>query len=1100
MSSNIPSKRFSVSFFVVVALVLTVAVPVGAAIVDSTWEGGTGNWSSVGSWDPNGAPDNDGDNYRVYIDDGSLGDSVVSLDMSVTIDSLTMSGGDTLNINNNCSLTIDAVDGLGTIDNAGLIALNSTSYYTWLYLGDDVTLSGGGVIQMSNSTLNQIRGTTGTERLINEDNTIEGAGNIGADAMALTNQDMIEANQTSSLTVDPEDTVGAINSGTMRASDGGTLILNDGDFTNFDGRADGLVQVDPNSTVLIQNSTVTGGQVEVASNGEVQLNNGAITGGTTNINPGGVVRTTGGTSTLGGTVNNAAGGEVILNNYTNLIFEDTGTYNNAGLIALNATGQYTRLYVDGGDVTLSGGGVVQMSNASLDEIRGTTGAERLINEDNTIQGAGKLGVDLMALTNQSLIDANLSNPLTIDPEDTAGAINTSTMQASGSGTLILQDGTFTNTGGLIQAVGDAEVRLYGVTIEGGTLSTSDNGVIYDYSSATLDGTGVLNNEGDFRLRNGSTATLIGAINNTGLIALDSTGQYTRLYVDGGDVTLSGGGMIELSNSTLNQIRGTTGTERLVNQDNAIEGAGNIGVDLMALTNQGVIDANVSNVLTIDPEDTAGAINTGTMQASGIGTLVLQDGTFTNTGATIQALDTGEVRLQSGAKIIEGTLATADSGTITNYNTATLEDVTLAEDTDYYQGNGTSTTLIGTISNGGTMTINSGGSWTYWYLSGGDVTLTGGGTVVMSDRVTNRILGVAGTERLINQNNRIEGGGEIIALLTNMAGATIDANVSNALTFGTNEKVNDGACVASNSGTLNVNVDVSGSGSWLADGGAIAINNADVTTTGNIDVLAGGFLDINNSSMTGGDLFLDSGARLDVASGVSIDGTFYMWLVDENNLDWSDTSVLEMIGGQSAAEPPFPVPNDFCWAGWEGLEIGGEDLGAGQTFNNTNFDLANLEIADGAHISLVDQYDNQEDGGLDNEALYTDALFVGNGAWLNLNGLALYVDGVQVTIPGGQDYIIWSDGGGIIIDHPGFPCGGDCDGDGDVDVPDVRQFELCFTGPGGGPVGPDCVCVDFDGDGDVDCRDWTAMSRAWTGGFPKPVPEQCAREAPPGSMR
>ncbi|MGB2985230.1 MAG: M14 family zinc carboxypeptidase [Phycisphaerae bacterium] len=57
--------------------------------------------------------------------------------------------------------------------------------------------------------------------------------------------------------------------------------------------------------------------------------------------------------------------------------------------------------------------------------------------------------------------------------------------------------------------------------------------------------------------------------------------------------------------------------------------------------------------------------------------------------------------------------------------------------------------------------------------------------------------------------------------------------------------------------------------------------------------------------------------------------------------------------------------------------------------------------------------------------------------------------------------------------------GDYDGDGDVDYDDFEQFELCFTGPGGGVL-PECAIFDFDADEDVDCDDWSLFEVIWTG--------------------
>ena len=58
---------------------------------------------------------------------------------------------------------------------------------------------------------------------------------------------------------------------------------------------------------------------------------------------------------------------------------------------------------------------------------------------------------------------------------------------------------------------------------------------------------------------------------------------------------------------------------------------------------------------------------------------------------------------------------------------------------------------------------------------------------------------------------------------------------------------------------------------------------------------------------------------------------------------------------------------------------------------------------------------------------------------------------------------------------------------------------CFTGPGAGPVGPECEPGDFDGDDDIDCDDWSQFKLAWTGPPTDPPEfEQCAKEIPTAS--
>ncbi len=76
--------------------------------------------------------------------------------------------------------------------------------------------------------------------------------------------------------------------------------------------------------------------------------------------------------------------------------------------------------------------------------------------------------------------------------------------------------------------------------------------------------------------------------------------------------------------------------------------------------------------------------------------------------------------------------------------------------------------------------------------------------------------------------------------------------------------------------------------------------------------------------------------------------------------------------------------------------------------------------------------------------------------------------------------------------------GDFDFDGDVDIDDHDAFANCFTGPGGGPIGPTCEPGDFDADTDIDCDDRVAFEAAWTSPNPPPYfppcPESCGDDA------
>lgn len=90
--------------------------------------------------------------------------------------------------------------------------------------------------------------------------------------------------------------------------------------------------------------------------------------------------------------------------------------------------------------------------------------------------------------------------------------------------------------------------------------------------------------------------------------------------------------------------------------------------------------------------------------------------------------------------------------------------------------------------------------------------------------------------------------------------------------------------------------------------------------------------------------------------------------------------------------------------------------------------------------------------------------------------------------------------GFLVDQAGISVpipNADHDADGDVDMDDYAQFDLCFD-PGVSP-GPECGFFDLDVDDDVDCTDWKLFEVVWTGppGDP-PVYTPCRSMRPSGA--
>ena len=497
-----------------------------------------------------------------------------------------------------------------------------------------------------------------------------------------------------------------------------------------------------------------------------------------------------------------------------------------------------------GNVTLNGGGTLLLSSA--DRLRGSG---ILTNVNNTIQGetnsGGSLGMNEIGIINQAggVIDANLTGlALVVDPNSADGLLNQGLMRASNGGILLLtgsNGGGFTNNNLILATGAGSEVQLTsGASIFGGTLSTASGGLFRNLNSATLSG---LANTGAFFANNGTTTTLIGTITNSGSLTIGSTGSFTDLSL-AGSVTLTGSGILNLSSA--DRVRGNG---ILTNVNNTIQGetngGGSLGTNEIGIVNQGggLIDANASGLaLVIDPNSADGLSNQGLMRASNGGILLLTGGNgggFDNTGGMISALTGSEVRLTSGAFVLGGTLNTAGTGFFRNQNNATLSNLTLAG--AFIADNGTSTTLLGTITNTGSITINSTGSFTDLFLSG-DLNLTGGGLLTLSsaDRVR-------GNGNLINANNTIQGetnnGGSLgnneIGIV-NQTGGLINANVNGLFLLvdpdAANGLINLGIMQASNGGLLRL-----GGGVFNNSGGVIqALNGSEVQILGGTSFMGG----------------------------------------------------------------------------------------------------------------------------------------------------------------------------------------------------------------------------------------------------------------------
>ncbi|HKV78948.1 MAG TPA: hypothetical protein VJP02_12435 [Candidatus Sulfotelmatobacter sp.] len=573
-------SRFLTSLVVFALLSFTPAL----SQTTSTWSGGAGNWSPCPNqsgnalWDTCNAnpPAFPNGNYNAVI----MGGPVNATGASVV--NLTIGTGDVLDI-----LGVDYVDITGpSVVNNGSIILTSGNGFQ--FEGNITsTLSGSGSVQMNNSAV-RFWGGNGTPTL-NLQQPITGQGSILG--LALNNQSTITA-AGGTLNIQPAG-AGLTNTGTIRAQSGSTInLIGAAPFNNTGGTISAL-----NGSSILVEANITGGSITTAGTGNYTLAPPGAGAGLISL-------------TNAGTFNVPPGAGL---NWTGTI-TNTGLFNLLGQIFTNGT------------VTLKGSGTVLMNSGQFNGLN----ANSLVNQQ-LIHGSG--GFFAIALTNQATINADSSSAmLSISGSPTT---NTSTLEASGGGTLELASVT-NNTGGNIEALNGSTVILAsGFSGSGGTLSTSGTGTIQS-QNGQLDGTlNIPTNTGTLAV-NGFDLFTQGTIANNGAMSITS-----GCMIMNQPTTLTGTGTLTMSSTGCIFGSGLSFTNK-----STIEGAGTIGdSNPMPITNAGTIIANQSGGTLFITPNTTGFTN--------IGTLIVNPGSTLDITGNLNNLKKGV--LTGGAYLVGGVL-------------------------------------------------------------------------------------------------------------------------------------------------------------------------------------------------------------------------------------------------------------------------------------------------------------------------------------------------------------------------------------------------------------------------------------------------------------
>ncbi|MGV7214203.1 FecR domain-containing protein [Bradyrhizobium sp. UFLA05-112] len=500
------------------------------------------------------------------------------------------------------------------------------------------------------------------------------------------------------------------------------------------------------------------------------------------------------------------------------------------------------------------------------------------------------------------------------------------------------DSILTNSvGATISVGGKAEILGTSVLTNSGTVTLAGGG---DFAVGAL-----ITNAGTIELAGGTLKTLAEINNAGGTLKVDAG---TTLDVDG--ATIDGGKLIIGGALVLD------GTSVLTNgkldNSGAVTIKGAVAFDNETVDNDSTIEIQAGAALTLG-QGTTVANSGGTLTVDDHGVLVLDQGEITGgtinnfsstLGGTIDVI--GDSSINGGAKLNKGAV------TVESDVTLTLDDVTVS---------GTSITDKGIIKVDASETLTLKGA----SIAGGALNVSG----TLSSSGASTI-----TDTFIINGNVIEAIGGVLALV-----ATTSATIANAGTLQANggeldingEPVtNTGTLATINDGTLKlISTTVTNTGATVSvdagstldlvgatiDGGTLtlsgtlvstgisAINNADITNTGTIDV-AGGTLTIDPAvqhTITNQNLIEANGGELDITGDLII-----------------NTGTLEAIKGGVLKLDKVTVTNTKGTVTIDGaskLDLSDVTINGGSLGNAGKIDLhdgASLSGADGSAFAIT----------------------------------------------------------------------------------------------------------------------------------------------------
>ncbi len=610
-----------------------------------------------------------GANTLTLTDASGSFDGVISGDggLAVTGGTQVLGGSNTYaggtSIRNGATVEVAADDGLGAASGAVALddgALHTTASFT---TARDFVLTGTGSIDTATGTTltgnGAVSGTGALDKL--GAGTLQLCGDVSHSGGTRVTAGQLDLCGTYSGT-------GAVNvaSGATLALTGATSIASASSLTS-----DGTFDI---------SGTTLGATVRTLSgSGSVNLGTRNLTLSDASGDFGGVIGGSGGLEVTGGTQT----------------LSGANTYTGATSISSGAT------------LALTGSGMAGTSSTMVNDgsfdISGTTGGAEL---------AALVGSGNVALGSRTLTLSNASGTYSGSIAGTGG-LNVSGGIATLSGSSTYSGGTVIGSGATVRVSDDANLGAAGggVTLDGGTLqatasfdmardiSVTGNGTVHANTGTTLTNSGAVSGTGTLIKSGAGTVELGGVLShgggtvvNGGVLELSGTNTY------GGGTTINGGTLKVVSDANLGDTSGGVtlngGTLQAASSFTSAR-------DIAASSDSTVLtDAGATVTLT-------GALSgSGKLNKTGAGTLVL-DGENAGVARVEGTGWTGGMTVESGLVLVTnpyglgwGNVVVSGGEVNTTVDIETNQTISLAGSTVVNVDSGTSTTLTGTITDGG----------------------------------------------------------------------------------------------------------------------------------------------------------------------------------------------------------------------------------------------------------------------------------------------------------------------------------------------------------------------------------------------------------------